>query len=415
MEFAMLAPEINSGRMYSGPGSGPMLAAAAAWDGLAADLGSAASSYESVITQLTGGWLGPASSAMAAAAAPSVAWMHTAALQAEQTATQAKSAAAAFETAFAMTVPPPVVAANRAQLAALVATNILGQNTAAIAATEAHYAEMWAQDAAAMYGYAGSSAVASALTPFSPPQQIANADGLAGQAAAIAQAAGTSAGTQTQTAISSLSAVPQALQSLASPAASIDPGLAMAAAGLASSLFGTFVIDSAGSFAIDTAGSFGIDLIGIGEIGEAEGLAPFAAGLSSAGAPAAASMGEAASVGGLSVPQSWTGAAPPAIRHVAMASPAASAEAAAAVTESEIPYAEMAAAGLAGRAMAGPVGRSRREHSQAPARSRVRPAHWSSGGPITSIAAELRELADLRDSGVLTDEEFTEQKRRLLG
>lgn len=35
--------------------------------------------------------------------------------------------------------------------------------------------------------------------------------------------------------------------------------------------------------------------------------------------------------------------------------------------------------------------------------------------PITSIAAELRELADLRHAGILTDDEFTEQKRRLLG
>ena len=47
-----------------------------------------------------------------------------------------------------MTVPPAVVAANRAQLATLVATNVFGQNTPAIAATEAQYAEMWAQDAA---------------------------------------------------------------------------------------------------------------------------------------------------------------------------------------------------------------------------------------------------------------------------
>ncbi|WP_252159672.1 PPE domain-containing protein, partial [Mycobacterium tuberculosis] len=41
------------------------------------------------------------------------------------------------------------VVANRALLVALVATNFFGQNTPAIAATEAQYAEMWAQDAAA--------------------------------------------------------------------------------------------------------------------------------------------------------------------------------------------------------------------------------------------------------------------------
>ena len=52
-------------------------------------------------------------------------------------------------------MPPPVIEANRTLLMTLIATNILGQNTPAIAATEAHYMEMWAQDAAAMYGYAG--------------------------------------------------------------------------------------------------------------------------------------------------------------------------------------------------------------------------------------------------------------------
>ena len=68
-----------------------------------------------------------------------------------------------------MTVPPPEIAANRSLLAVLVATNFLGMNTPAIAATEAQYAEMWAQDAVAMYGYAGSSAAATVLTPFTSP------------------------------------------------------------------------------------------------------------------------------------------------------------------------------------------------------------------------------------------------------
>ncbi|MDT5309050.1 MAG: hypothetical protein QOE48_4746, partial [Mycobacterium sp.] len=137
MDFAILTPEINSGRMYVGPGSGPMLAAAAAWNGLAAELYSAATSYQSVVSGLTAGpWLGPSSASMAAAAARYVAWMSTAAAQAEQTAAQAKAAAAAYETAFAATVPPSVVAANRSLLMALIATNVLGQNTPAIATTE---------------------------------------------------------------------------------------------------------------------------------------------------------------------------------------------------------------------------------------------------------------------------------------
>ena len=137
IDFGALPPEINSGRMYAGPGAGSMLAAAAAWNGLAAELGSAASSYGSVISALTGGpWVGPSSTAMAAAVAPYVAWMRATAGQAELAATQAQAAAAAYAAAFAATVSPPEIAANRAQLMTLVATNLFGQNTPAIAATE---------------------------------------------------------------------------------------------------------------------------------------------------------------------------------------------------------------------------------------------------------------------------------------
>src|ERR1700741_3484537 len=155
--------------MYTGAGSGPLVAAAAAWEGLASGWGSAATSCRAVAAELPGGsWLGPSSVSMAAAAAPYVGWVNATAAAAEQTASQLGAAVGAYEAAFAATVPPPLIAANRATLAVLVATNLLGQNTPAIAATEAHYAEMWAQDAAAMYGYAGSSASAAPVTPLPP-------------------------------------------------------------------------------------------------------------------------------------------------------------------------------------------------------------------------------------------------------
>jgi hypothetical protein len=210
MDFGLLPPEVNSARMYAGAGSAPMLAAAAAWNGLATELRSAAASYHSIISGLTSeGWLGPASAAMAAAAAPCAAWMCTTAAQAEQTAAQANAAATAYEAAFAMTVPPPVIAANRAQLMSLVATNVVGQNAPAIAATEAQYGEMWAQDAAAMYGYAANLAAAANVTPFTTPAQTTSPTGVTTQSAAVAQAAGSSAGTGAQTSLSQLiSAVP---------------------------------------------------------------------------------------------------------------------------------------------------------------------------------------------------------------
>src|ERR1700758_3606849 len=185
--------------MYSGPGSGSMLAAAAAWDGLAAELRSAAASYSSVISGLTAGWQGPSSAAM---------------------------------------VPPPVIAANRSQLASLVATNLFGLNTSAIAATEAQYADMWAQDAAAMYGYAGSAAVATQLTPFTEPPQTTNPAGAGGQAAAAAQAVGSAPGGHAQSALTHLmSAVQQTLQSAAAPAAAL-PSSITTIAGAAESIGG---------------------------------------------------------------------------------------------------------------------------------------------------------------------------------
>ncbi len=81
----------------------------------------------------------------------------------------------------------PLIAANRGELMALIATNVIGQNAPAIAATEARYGGMWARDATAMYGYAGSSAAASKVTPFSAPPTMTNPAGLDSQAPAAAQ------------------------------------------------------------------------------------------------------------------------------------------------------------------------------------------------------------------------------------
>jgi PPE-repeat protein len=440
MDFAILPPEVNSSRMYAGAGPGPLLAATAAWDGLANELSSAAAACQSVISQLTVGWLGPASTAMASAAALYAAWLHSTAALAEQTAAQAKAAVAAYETAFVMTVPPPVIAANRAQLAALVATNFLGQNTASIAATEAQYGTMWAQDAAAMYGYAAGSASASTLTPFTPPGQTTNPGGPANQAAAVAQATATAAAAHTQTTLSSMSAVPQALHSLASPTAmaqgtlksvssisslgpgaaatlTVSPALATGTAGLATDLLGTFGVDTAGTFGIDTLGTFGIDLLGVGEIGGAVfPPLPLVPAAELTAAPVTADLGQAVSVRQLSVPPAWAVEAP-AFRPVALALPTSSAgvatEVMAGTSVNLLSDAAMAGlgGGLAGRALGSTAALRRREPARA---TNTEPAQPPSDR-VAELAADLRELAALRDSGILTDEEFTEEKRRLLG
>lgn len=534
MDFAALPPEINSARMYAGPGPGSMLAAAGAWDALAAELHSTAAAYGSVVSGLAGeSWQGVSSASMAAATAPYVAWMSATAAQAELVANQARAAASAHAAAFAMTVPPPVIAANRAQLMTLVATNFLGINTPAIMATEAHYGEIWAQDAAAMYAYAGDSAAASTLAPFAPPAPTTNPGGLAGQAAAVAHATGTAAGTHVHSLasslsghLSSLSTVPQTLQGLAQPIQSTSSsasglsttvmgtgtsaaasgattpasmlmgmtggngalktagnsasmggalsGLAGAAEGDPTASLGLFEdtlglgMDGIGLGALD-GGGVGLDLIGVGmdflgadELVESGGLAPVdglgALGLVPAGglghlapvgglggAGAAVSMGNAASVGGLSVPQGWASApsaamssampavmssagptplpdtnlaGAPMVRPVSTALPATGLGAVAKIEagSSGKLFSEALLASMAGRAVGG-AAMARRERVRATGGGPAAPEQRSHDGPVTvsAIAADLRELAELHDSGILTDEEFNEQKRRVLG
>ena len=352
LDFAQLPPEINSGLMYSGPGAGPLLAAAAAWNGLAAELRSAAASFGSAITGVgDAGWQGPAASSMMAAAAPQLAWLSGTAGRAELAAGQALAAVSAYETAFAETVPPPVIAANRALLLQLLATNFLGQNTPAIADVEAQYGEMWAQDAAAMYGYALASAAASTLPPFEPAKPATDPAGLARQAAATAQAAGTGAGDRAQ----GLGAAPQSMSTLAAgtnnpPPA--NPGFSLGGISLnpegdglvIGGPLGDLLEGLTGSQTLDASTPFDAfirlisptrlfttsfkDIQGIAQgmmpaaksAGEgvakaAEAVLPAAvpgAGLGSLGSLGSigGSVGKAASIGGLSVPASWASAAP---------------------------------------------------------------------------------------------------------
>ena len=472
MDFGIYPPEVNSLRMYTGPGAAPMLTAAQAWQGLAAELQSAASSYQSVVSSLTAGqWLGPASASMAAAAASYVTWLNATAAQAEETAAQAKAAAAAYQTAFTSTVAPQVVAVNRSRLTTLLATNLFGRNTQAIAANEAQYSEMWAQDSAAMYGYAASSASATSLAPFNPPQQTTNPGGAAGQAAATSQATGTAAGNAQSTIQQALSAVPNALTTAAAPAASSTSLLDIL--DVLSDLISIFLdlpADLAGIFVSVPLGTLGIvslpfDIGGYGtgvhtddivsgwagvEAWPGEGLVPvkpFPAPLlnlpagSLPPASLSAGLGEANTIGALSVPPTWA-VATPAVKPISYTLPALPGTAAGATAApaaeggSGTTLSEMALAGMAGRAMAGTVGTGvgrsagkAAKGASAATRSRAAATTKDTAGTadkdaapqdkpravVTGVAAELREFAKLRDEGILTDEEYTEQKNRLLG
>jgi PPE-repeat protein len=363
MDYGAFPPEFNSARMYAGPGSGPMLAAASAWDALAAELQSGATSYGSVVSSLADEWQGPSSAAMEEAATPYVDWLNVAAGQAEQTAAQARAAASAYQVALASVVPLPEIAANRTQLAALVMTNILGQNTPAIAANEAQYGEMWAQDATTMYGYAAASSAASRLTAFTPPPSTTNPSGAASQSAAVAQATGTATGTGVQSTLSQLlSSITTSLQNLASPVTSPtsstslttllstllnDLGLTSSSttgttgiAGLGaisgnvmdtlvdlpitdSAFFGMFIamdalqpligtpMNVALTQAMTPAPAAFIPPVAVGGAAAAAGMGAAGGFGGFGGFGGLAGLGQAASVGALSVPQSWGWAATP--------------------------------------------------------------------------------------------------------
>jgi PPE-repeat protein len=218
IDFGAIPPEITSARMFTGAGSGSLMTAAAAWNQVAAELNSAARGYQQTITTLSSDdWQGAASTAMADAAAPYLAWMTNTAVEAEQAASQARAAASAYDAALASTVPPPMIAANRVEFTRLMSNNVLGQNTAAIAKVEAQYAEMWAQDANAMYSYAGQSAAAIKVTPFAAAPQITSPTAQAAQSAATTSATATSAGNSQSTLSQIISSLPSQLNGLASP------------------------------------------------------------------------------------------------------------------------------------------------------------------------------------------------------
>src|ERR1700729_238326 len=366
-DFGALPPEINSGKIYSGPGSAPLLAAATAWDALASELQTTAASYGSTIGELTSSWQGPSSTAAASAAAPYTEWLSNTAAQAEQTASQAQAAAAAYEAAFAASIPPPVIEANRALLAALVATNFLGINTPAIAATEATYGEFWAQDAGAMYAYAGAATTASQLTPFTDAPATTTDSGQATQAASTAQSAAASSADSTSDILAFLTQLNTQLTTLNTDITSFGTQLTAAETAFVSSLglpavtlptsvtgglssIGSLFTALNGSISTFLAGPFsplgftsgfirsfyqaavsipnlGVGIQGIGPLIHPTpitgALSPLLhSGLLSGsytGAGSAetlASVGRAGYIGSLSVPQNWA-AATPAIRTVA--------------------------------------------------------------------------------------------------
>jgi PPE-repeat protein len=305
------------------------MAAAATFSGLSSELATNATAYEGIISQLTGSeWTGSSSAAAAAAAQQSIDWLNTTSVQLQEAAAKATASAAAYEAAFSATIPPPVVYANRAQLAALVATNILGQNTPAIAANEAMYGEFWAQDATALTAYAATGATTAQVTPLTEPTQNTNPGGSAAQSTAVANAVNSNASN------SGLNGILGNLQSTSSAAANPAPSVSSELTSLYNSVQNFWGIGAVGdtvntvdvtlswcimmmASAMGTlnhfvAGApFGVTIGDVTPLGAGLGFGTTLAGASSGmGGATLAGMGSAAEVGGMSVPAAWSAAAP---------------------------------------------------------------------------------------------------------
>jgi PPE-repeat protein len=418
-DFAAQPPELISAKVYSGPGAESLTTASAAWDALAGELQSTAAQFQSTIASLVGGdWTGPSAEAAAAAAAPYVSWLSTTAGQAEQTAGQARAAASAYETALAATVPPATIAANRTQLLSLLQANIFGQYNAAIAALEAEYAQFWAQDVAALTGYAGSSqAATTGLGSFTEAPPTTNDSAQATQSAATTAASAAAAPNDLEALLeqfeatatnylNQVTAVNADFTKFFTNALGTFPGGSQLAttwtnaysfiSGAGSQATWTNVVNSSSSMGISQWKNFFIYQpwshgVGLGSLSGGLSSPGHAAGLGARAASAA--LGSAHTIGKLSVPPSWAGATP-AIRLAATSLPDG-AFAATAAPAMDIPMSALNQASLgslAGGALGSPASRV---VTSTGVRAKVTaPARTKGPIPLDKVIAKLQESPD---------------------
>jgi len=217
-------PEVNYYTLIAGDHAASATAAAAGHQVLAQMLAAEiAAMGANTAATATAGWHGAGGTAMTMSATEFMAVMSLAVAWFEEASVSAGEIVSAYHLAETSMIPGPVCETNLTTTAALVASNILGQNTPAIVALVAEYQEFWIQNASVASTY--QAAVSAALGVLATPPPIAPmAPNPAGALAGVAQA-GAQAGVQgaLQSSAQSLNqtantAVPAAGQAAAAPA-----------------------------------------------------------------------------------------------------------------------------------------------------------------------------------------------------